>query len=80
MVNIDSVFKIASFSMRNNSSKEFFIFNFIDLNFDWIANLLGWIESRQSSVCSYSVNSQITDTIYANRQNPASLTIDPHNG
>lgn len=77
MVNIDSVFKIASFSMRNNSSKEFFIFN---LNFDWIANLLGWIESMQSSVCSYSVNSQITDTIYANRQNPASLTIDPHNG
>lgn len=50
MVNIDSVFKIASFSMRNNSSNEFFIFNFIDLNFDWIANLLGWIESRQSSV------------------------------
>lgn len=51
-----------------------------DLNFDWIANLLGWIESMHSSICSFSVNSQITDTIYANLQNPASLTFDPRNG
>uniref|UniRef100_A0A8W8MIS0 EGF-like domain-containing protein n=2 Tax=Magallana gigas TaxID=29159 RepID=A0A8W8MIS0_MAGGI len=51
-----------------------------DLNFDWIANIIGWIESKESSIRSFSVNSQITDTIYANLQNPAFLTIDPHFG
>lgn len=51
-----------------------------DLIFDWIANLLGWIEPRQSSIRSFSVNSQTTDTIYSNLQNPEYLTIDPNNG
>lgn len=78
MVNTNSILKMASLSIINNNSNEFFFF--LDLNFDWIANLLGWIESKQSSIRSFSVNSQITDTIYANLQNPASLTIDPHNG
>lgn len=79
MVNTNFVSKMASFSIIKMILMNSF-FYFIDLNFDWIANLLGWIESRQSSVCSYSVNSQIRDTIYADLQNPASLTIDPHNG
>lgn len=51
-----------------------------DLIFDWIANLLGWIEPRLSSIQSFSVNSQITDTIYSSLQNPESLTVDPYTG
>lgn len=63
--------------------------HYTDLIFDWIAELLGWIEPRQSlgwietkksSIRSFSVNSQITVTIYSNLQNPAFLTVDPHYG
>lgn len=54
--------------------------HYTDLIFDWIAELLGWIEPRQSSIQSFSVNSQITVTIYSNLQNPAFLTVDPHYG
>lgn len=79
MVNTNSISKMASLSIINNNSIEFFFFS-IDLNFDWIANIIGWIESKESSIRSFSVNSQITDTIYANLQNPAFLTIDPHFG
>lgn len=79
MVNTNSISKMASLSIINNNSNEFFFF-FIDLNFDWIANIIGWIESNESSIRSFSVNSQITDTIYGNLQNPAFLTIDPHFG
>lgn len=51
-----------------------------DLTFDWIAHLLGWIEPKQSTIQSFSVNSQITVAIYSNLQNPSSLTVDPYNG
>lgn len=51
-----------------------------DLTFDWIANLLGWIELKQSTLQSFSVNSQITVAIYTNLQNPSYLTVDPYNG
>lgn len=54
--------------------------HYTDLIFDWIAELLGWIEPRQSSIRSFSVNAQISDTIYTNLQNPESLTVDPYNG
>lgn len=80
MVNTNSISKMASLSIIDNNSIEFFFFFSIDLNFDWIANIIGWIESKESSIRSFSVNSQITDTIYANLQNPAFLTIDPHFG
>ena len=48
------------------------------LVFDWISNLLGWIEA-QSNIISYSVNSGSIDSIYTNLQPVDSLTIDSHN-
>lgn len=51
-----------------------------DLTFDWIANLLGWIEPKQSTIQSFSVNSRKTVAIYSNLHNPSSLTVDPYNG
>uniref|UniRef100_A0A8W8MRC5 EGF-like domain-containing protein n=1 Tax=Magallana gigas TaxID=29159 RepID=A0A8W8MRC5_MAGGI len=51
-----------------------------DLIFDWIANLLGWIEPTLSSIRTFSVNSQSNVLIYSSLQQPMSLTVDPHNG
>lgn len=68
------------FSSRKKYFNELLCVHFIDLNFDWIANLLVWIEPERSSLQSFSVNSQITNTLYANLHNPASLTVDPYNG
>nr|XP_034309187.1 low-density lipoprotein receptor-related protein 5-like isoform X3 [Crassostrea gigas] len=51
-----------------------------DLNFDWIANLLGWIEEKGFSIMCFSVNSQTTNTIYSNLDNPSSLTVESHTG
>ncbi|XP_078326898.1 low-density lipoprotein receptor-related protein 6-like isoform X2 [Crassostrea virginica] len=48
------------------------------LIFDWISNLLGWIEA-QSNINSYSINSGSIDSIYTNLQQVDSLTIDSHN-
>lgn len=50
-----------------------------DLSFDWISNLLGWIEPTLSSIRSFSINAQTSATIYINLQEPSSLTVDPHN-
>ncbi|XP_056012123.1 low-density lipoprotein receptor-related protein 4-like [Ostrea edulis] len=49
------------------------------LVFDWIANLLGWIEPTQSSIRAFSINSGTMSTIYSGLQEPSSLTVDPHN-
>eukprot|EP00105_Crassostrea_gigas_P037659 XP_019921807.1 PREDICTED: low-density lipoprotein receptor-related protein 4-like isoform X2 [Crassostrea gigas] len=51
-----------------------------DLKFDWIAKILGWIEPSTSSIRSFSLNSQTSAMIYTSQYQPASLTIDPHNG
>lgn len=48
--------------------------------FDWIANLLGWIETSTSSVRSFSVGSQINVAIYSSLQQPTSLTVNPYSG
>nr|XP_022325441.1 low-density lipoprotein receptor-related protein 6-like isoform X3 [Crassostrea virginica] len=49
------------------------------LIFDWIANLLGWIQA-QSTVISYSINSGTTEIIYSNLHKLTSLTVDSQNG
>ncbi|XP_056013210.1 low-density lipoprotein receptor-related protein 4-like [Ostrea edulis] len=49
------------------------------LVFDWIANLLGWIEPLQSNIRAFSVNSGTISTIYSGLQEPTSLTVDAHN-
>ncbi|XP_056009049.1 low-density lipoprotein receptor-related protein 4-like isoform X1 [Ostrea edulis] len=51
-----------------------------DLIFDWISNLLGWIEPHQSSIRTFSLNSRTISTIYSGLQRPVSLTLDAHNG
>ncbi|XP_062567175.1 low-density lipoprotein receptor-related protein 2-like [Saccostrea cucullata] len=51
-----------------------------DLNFDWITNLLGWIEPASSSIKAFSINSGTTSIIYVRLEQPTSLTVDPHNG
>lgn len=51
-----------------------------DLTFDWIANLLGWIEPIYSSIRCFSLYSQSTAAIYSSLENPAYLTVDPHHG
>lgn len=48
--------------------------------FDWIANLLGWIEPMLGNIISFSINSKATVTIYSDLQKPASLTVDHHKG
>ncbi|XP_061184426.1 low-density lipoprotein receptor-related protein 2-like [Saccostrea echinata] len=50
------------------------------LNFDWITNLLGWIEPTSSSIKAFSVNSGTTSTIYIGLEQPTSLTVNSHNG
>ena len=50
-----------------------------DLIFDWTSSLLGWIEA-QIKIISFSVNSDITNTIYTNLQRVDLLTIDSQNG
>ena len=52
---------------------------FSGLIFDWIANLLGWIQA-QSNIISYSINSGTTETIYSNLHKLTSLTVDAQNG
>ncbi|XP_061183615.1 low-density lipoprotein receptor-related protein 2-like [Saccostrea echinata] len=54
--------------------------NATDLNFDWIANLLEWIEPAQSTIRAFSINSGTTSVIYSGLQQPTSLTVDSHNG
>jgi hypothetical protein len=51
-----------------------------DLIFDWISNILGWIEPTQSNIQAFSLGSQTTSTIYSGLQQPSSLTLDAHNG
>jgi hypothetical protein len=51
-----------------------------DLIFDWISNLLGWIEPTQSNIQAFSLSSQTTSTIYSGLKQPVSLTFDAHNG
>ncbi|XP_056013215.1 low-density lipoprotein receptor-related protein 2-like [Ostrea edulis] len=49
------------------------------LIFDWIANLLGWIEPTQSNIRAFSITSGKMSTIYSGLQEPSSLTVDAHN-
>ncbi|XP_062567174.1 low-density lipoprotein receptor-related protein 6-like [Saccostrea cucullata] len=51
-----------------------------DLIFDWIANLLAWIEPTQSRIRAFSINSGTTSVIYTGLQQPSSLSVDAHNG
>jgi hypothetical protein len=51
-----------------------------DLIFDWISNLLGWIEPTKSNIQTFSLSSQRTSTIYSGLKQPVSLTLDAHNG
>ncbi|XP_062570264.1 prolow-density lipoprotein receptor-related protein 1-like [Saccostrea cucullata] len=51
-----------------------------DLIFDWIANLLAWIEPAQSAIRAFSITSGTTTLIYSGLQQPSSLTVDAHNG
>ncbi|XP_061191591.1 low-density lipoprotein receptor-related protein 6-like [Saccostrea echinata] len=51
-----------------------------DMNFDWVANLLIWIDPTGSSIQTYSINSGSTTVIYSGLQQPASLTVDAYNG
>lgn len=48
--------------------------------FDWIANLLGWIETSTSSIRSFSVDSQTNVAIYSSLQQPTSLTVNSYSG
>lgn len=60
-----------------------FLFKYIeitDMMFDWIANLLGWIETSTSSIRSFSVDSQTNVAIYSSLQQPTSLTVNPYSG
>lgn len=64
----------------NNRKNLYNLFSNTDLNFDWIANLLGWIEEKGFSIMCFSVNSQTTNTIYSNLDNPSSITVESHTG
>lgn len=56
MVNINFILKMVLLSIINNNFNEFFFFYFIDLNFDWIVNIIGWIEFKELSICFFLVN------------------------
>ncbi|XP_061184431.1 low-density lipoprotein receptor-related protein 6-like [Saccostrea echinata] len=65
----------------SNTLRELNIINHqTDLIFDWIANLLAWIEPTQSTIRAFSINSGTTSVIYSGLQQPTSLTVDAHNG
>ncbi|XP_061184436.1 low-density lipoprotein receptor-related protein 4-like [Saccostrea echinata] len=51
-----------------------------DLVFDWIGNLLRWIDLSQSNIQVFTINSGTISTIYSGLEQPVSLTVDAHNG
>ncbi|XP_061184437.1 low-density lipoprotein receptor-related protein 4-like [Saccostrea echinata] len=89
---VDSNLHIIYFvDSRSNTLKELSIFteqtrtlasvsNARDLVFDWIANLLGWIDTSQSNIQAFTINSGTISTIYSGLEQPVSLTVDAHNG